>query len=53
MATLVRILSTGRAGTKYIANAFADQGYLAYHEDLYAGEPASALILYTRMLGDM
>jgi hypothetical protein len=53
MTSLVRILSTGRAGTKYIANAFADQGYLSYHEDLYAGEPSSALIHYTRMLGDM
>lgn len=50
---LVRVLSTGRAGTKFIANAFADQGYRAYHEGLYAGEPTSALILYTRMLGDM
>ena len=53
MPKLIRILSTGRAGTKYIANTFADQGYLSYHEDLYAGEPTSALIHYTRMLGDM
>lgn len=53
MTTLVRVLSTGRAGTKYIAKAFAHQGYQAYHEGLYAGEPTSAIIHYTRMLGDM
>ena len=52
-ATLIRVLSTGRAGTKFLASAFADQGYLAYHEGLYAGEPSSALIEYTNMLGDV
>ncbi|KAA3646409.1 MAG: hypothetical protein DWQ07_09335 [Chloroflexi bacterium] len=51
--TLIRVLSTGRAGTKFLASVFADQGYLAYHEGLYAGEPSSALIEYTNMLGDV
>ena len=51
--TLIRVLSTGRAGTKFLASAFADQGYLSYHEGLYAGEPSSALIEYTNMLGDV
>lgn len=50
---LVRMLSTGRAGTKFIAGAFADQGYISYHEDLYIGEPTSAVRLYIHMLGDL
>lgn len=50
---LVRMLSTGRAGTKFIAGAFADQGYTSYHEDLYIGEPTSAVMLYIHMLGDL
>lgn len=52
-ATLVRFLSTGRAGTKFIASVFADQGYPSYHEDLYVGEPGEAVMLYVHMLGDM
>jgi hypothetical protein len=51
--TLIRMLSTGRVGTKFVAAAFADQGYQAFHENLYAGEPSSAIIQYTRMLGDL
>lgn len=51
--TLIRMLSTGRVGTKFVAGAFADQGYRAFHENLYAGEPSSAIIQYMRMLGDL
>lgn len=51
--TLVRVLSTGRAGTKFLSGAFAAAGFKSYHEDLYAGEPSSALIEYTRYLGDL
>jgi len=47
------MLSTGRVGTKFMEAAFADQGYRAFHENLYDGEPGSAIILYTQMLGDM
>jgi len=51
--TLIRVLSTGRVGTKFVASAFANQGYRAFHENLYAGEPSSAIIQYMRMLGDL
>jgi len=51
--TLIRVLSTGRVGTKFVAAAFSDQGYRAFHENLYAGEPGSAIIQYMRMLGDL
>jgi hypothetical protein len=51
--TLIRMLSTGRVGTKFVAAAFADQGYQAFHENLYEGEPSSAIIQYVRMLGDL
>ena len=51
--TLIRMLSTGRVGTKFVAAAFADQGYRAFHENLYEGEPSSAIIQYIRMLGDL
>jgi hypothetical protein len=44
--------STGRSGTKFLAEFFADQGYCSFHEDLYAGEPSSAIIEYQKMLGD-
>ena len=50
---LIRMLSTGRVGTKFVAAAFATQGYRAFHENLYEGEPSSAIIQYVRMLGDM
>lgn len=50
--TLVRVLSTGRTGTKFIARVFADQGYESRHEDLYAGEPGVAIIEYMKSLGD-
>jgi hypothetical protein len=40
-------------GTKFVAAAFADQGYQAFHENLYEGEPSSAIIQYVRMLGDL
>ncbi|TAK12690.1 MAG: hypothetical protein EPO32_08090 [Anaerolineae bacterium] len=49
---LVRVNSTGRSGTKFLAELFADQGYCAFHEDLYAGEPSSAIIEYQKMLGN-
>ena len=51
--SLIRMLSTGRVGTKFVAAAFADQGYQAFHENLYEGEPSSAIIQYVRMLGDL
>ncbi|MBI3159816.1 MAG: sulfotransferase [Chloroflexi bacterium] len=50
--TLVRVNSTGRSGTKFLAELFADQGYRAFHENLYAGEPSSAIIEYQKMLGN-
>lgn len=50
---LIRVLSTGKTGTKFLANLFADQGYPSYHEDLYFGEPYSATTLYLSMLGDL
>lgn len=50
---LIRTLSTGRTGTKFVAELFADQGFVAYHESLYLGEPRSAIMLYTHMLGDL
>lgn len=50
---LIRMLSTGRVGTKFVAAVFADQGYRAFHENLYHGEPGSAIIQYLRMLGDL
>jgi hypothetical protein len=50
---LVRMLSTGRNGTKFMASAFADQGYLAFHEDLYVGEPFVAIKHYLNWLGDL
>lgn len=49
---LVRMLSTGRNGTKFLASLFTDQGYLAFHEDLYLGEPIVALHHYLTWLGD-
>jgi len=49
---LVRMLSTGRNGTKFMARLFADQGYLAFHEGLYLGEPIIALHHYLGWLGD-
>jgi hypothetical protein len=52
-STLIRMLSTGRVGTKFVAAVFAGQGYHAFHENLYHGEPGSAIIEYIRMLGDM
>jgi hypothetical protein len=51
--TLVRMLSTGRVGTKFVAAVFAAQGYHSFHENLYHGEPGSAITHYIRMLGDM
>lgn len=50
---LVRTLSTGRTGTKFVADLFADQGFRALHEELYLGEPSSAIRLYMHMLGDL
>jgi hypothetical protein len=52
-ALLVRMLSTGRTGTKYMAKVFEDQGYFSVHEDFYAGEPFVAIKHYANMLGDM
>jgi hypothetical protein len=49
---LVRMLSTGRNGTNFMARLFADQGYLSFHEDLYTGEPIIALHHYLGWLGD-
>lgn len=51
--TFIRMLSTGRTGTKFVAAVFSDQGYRAFHENLYHGEPGSAVIQYVRMLGDL
>lgn len=53
VGTLIRVLSSGRTGTRFIANLFAEQGYVAFHEDLYVGEPSSAVLEYLRMLGDL
>jgi hypothetical protein len=50
---LIRALSTGRTGTKFLADAFLDQGYNSHHEDLYAGEPHVALHAYANFLGDL
>ncbi|MCW5878692.1 MAG: hypothetical protein KIS80_07490 [Anaerolineales bacterium] len=50
---LVRTLSTGRTGTKFLSAVFNNQGYISFHEELYAGEPRMALMLYLHMLGDM
>ncbi|MEX1248251.1 MAG: hypothetical protein WEA61_07175 [Anaerolineales bacterium] len=50
---LIRMLSTGRAGTKFLAGVFEDQGYVSYHENLYVGEPTSAILQYLYMLADL
>jgi hypothetical protein len=50
---LIRVLSTGKTGTKFLSEAFADQGYHSFHEDLYLGEPYSAVTQYLHMLGDL
>ena len=52
-SNLVRMLSTGRNGTKFMASVFADQGYRAFHEDLYVGEPFVAVKHYLNWLGDL
>jgi hypothetical protein len=49
---LIRALSTGRTGTKFLAEAFRNQGYNSQHEELYAGEPHVALHAYANYLGD-
>lgn len=51
--TLVRMLSTGRSGTKFMAKVFEDQGYFSVHEDFYAGEPFVAVKHYANWLGDL
>lgn len=53
MRMLVRVLSPGRTGTRFIADLFSKLGFLAYHEDLYVGEPWSAVTEYLRLLGDL
>jgi hypothetical protein len=50
---LIRVLSTGKTGTKFLSNVFADQGYFSYHENLYLGEPYSAVTQYLHMLSDL
>ncbi len=50
---LIRVLSTGKTGTKFLSNIFADQGYSSYHENLYIGEPYSAVTHYLHMLSDL
>lgn len=51
--TLIQALSTGRTGTKFLSQAFVDQGYNAYHENVYVGEPIAAVYAYTNFLGDL
>lgn len=51
--SLIRVLSTGRTGTRFLASLFSELGFNAYHEDFYAGEPGVALHAYTNLLGDM
>lgn len=51
--TLIQALSTGRTGTNFLSQAFVDQGYNAYHENVYVGEPIAAVHAYTNYLGDL
>lgn len=51
--TLVRVLSTGRTGTRFLSSLFLDLGFNAYHENFYAGEPSVAIHAYTNFLGDL
>lgn len=53
MKRLVRVLSTGRTGTKFITSAFQNQEHAAFHEEIYAGEPSSAIIEYMKFLASM
>ncbi len=49
---LVRVLSTGRSGTKFLSVLLEQQGVFSSHEDVYYGEPSEAVRSYLNYLGD-